>query len=107
MPVLADGPTTRVEPEIVVVHLSGSITSELENRIVEPLINDLLNQNEKKLIFDLTGVEKIDSTGVNIIIQCVLAVRKAGAGPSMGRFTIALIALDAVFSPQNARMVHR
>ena len=48
--------------------------------IVEPLVNDLLDQDEKKLIFDLTGVEDIDSTGANILIQCFLAAQKAGAG---------------------------
>ena len=70
--------TTRVEPEIVVVHFSGSITSGRESQvIVESLLSDLLHQNEKKLIFDLTGVEQIDSTGANILIWCFLAVREA------------------------------
>jgi anti-sigma B factor antagonist len=70
--------TTRVEPDIVVVHFSGSITSGPENQIiVEPLVSDLLHQNEKKLIFDLTGVEQIDSTGANILIRCFLAAREA------------------------------
>ena len=69
--------TTRIEPDIVVVQLSGSITSGSAT-IVEPLVNDLLDQTEKKLIFDLTSVEKIDSTGANIIIRCHLAAQKAG-----------------------------
>ena len=75
--------TTRIEPDIVVVQLSGSITSGSEN-IVEPLVKDLLDQDEKKLIFDLTVVEQIDSTGANIIIRCFLAARKAGAGLRVG-----------------------
>ena len=75
--------TTRVEPDIVVVQLLGSITSGSEN-IVEPLVKDLLDQDEKKLIFDLTDVEQIDSTGANIIIRCFLAARKAGAGLRVG-----------------------
>jgi len=72
--------TTRVEPDIVVVHLNGRMTSRLESRIVEPVVNDLLNQKERKFIFELTGVEEIDSTGANILVQCFLAARKAGAG---------------------------
>jgi anti-anti-sigma factor len=32
------------------------------------------------LIFDLSGVEEINSTGANIIIQCFQAAQKAGAG---------------------------
>jgi anti-sigma B factor antagonist len=73
--------TTRVEPNIVVVHVSGSLTSGPEGRlIVEPLVNDLLNQNENRLVFDLTGVEEIDSTGEAMIIRSFLTARKAGAG---------------------------
>ena len=73
--------TTRVEPNIVVVHVSGSLTSGPEGRlIVEPLVNDLLNQGEKKLVLDLTGVEEIDSTGEAVIIHCFLVARKIGAG---------------------------
>ena len=73
--------TTRVEPDIVVVHFSGSITTGPESQLIaEPLVSDLLHRNDKKMIFDLTGVEQIDSTGVNIIIQCILAAQKAGGG---------------------------
>ncbi len=71
--------TTRVEPDIVVVQLSGSITSRSQN-MVEPLVNDLLDQNEKRLVFDLTSVEQIDSTGANIVIHCFLAALAAGGG---------------------------
>ena len=71
--------TTRVEPDIVVVHFSGSLTTGPESKLIaQPLVSDLLHQNDKKLIFDLTGVEQIDSTGANVIIQCFLAVRDAG-----------------------------
>jgi hypothetical protein len=50
--------TARVEPDIVVVHLNGRMTSRLNSPVVEPMVNDLLNQNERKLIFDLTAVEE-------------------------------------------------
>ena len=96
--------TTRVEPDIVVVHLNGRMTSRLGSGIVEPVVTDLLNQNHKKLIFDLTGVEEIDSTGANIIIECFLAVRKAGGGlrlagasPRTARL-FKITRLDTVFS---------
>ena len=72
--------TTRVEPDIVVVHLSGRMTTRVDNRVVEPVVSDLLNQNQRKFIFDLTGVEEIDSTGANILIHCFMAAQEAGAG---------------------------
>ena len=56
------------------------LTSGPESQLIaEPLVSDLLHQNDKKLIFDLTGVEQIDSTGANIIVQCFLAARQAAA----------------------------
>jgi anti-anti-sigma regulatory factor len=33
----------------------------------------------EKLILNLTGVEEIDSTGANIVINCFLAAQRAGA----------------------------
>ena len=72
--------TTLVEPDIVVVHLNGRMTTRVDNRVVEPVVNDLVSQNQRKFIFDLTGVEEIDSTGANILIHCFMAAQKAGAG---------------------------
>jgi anti-sigma B factor antagonist len=72
--------TTRVAPDIVVVHLNGRMTTRVDNRVVEPVVTDLLNQGGRKFIFDLTGVEEIDSTGANILIHCFMAAQKAGAG---------------------------
>ena len=72
--------TRRVEPDIVVLHFSGRITLGPESEILEPLVKDLLHQNERKFIFDLTGVERIDSTGAQIITDCFFTVRGAGGG---------------------------
>lgn len=41
--------TTRVEPDIVVVHLIGRMTSRVDNPTVQPVVTDLLNHNERKL----------------------------------------------------------
>ena len=70
--------TSRIEPDIVVVRVSGNMTSSDGQLVIEPLVTDLLNENERKLIFDLSGVEHMDSTGANVVIQCFLAVRDAG-----------------------------
>ena len=72
--------TRRVEPDIVVVQFAGRITLGPESQIIEPLVNDLLRQNQKKLIFDLSGVERIDSTGMLTIAHCFFMLRAAGGG---------------------------
>jgi anti-anti-sigma factor len=56
------------------------MTTRVDNRVVEPVVTDLLKQGGRKFIFDLTGVEEIDSTGANILIHCFMAAQKAGAG---------------------------
>ncbi|MBZ5580281.1 MAG: STAS domain-containing protein [Acidobacteriia bacterium] len=70
--------SSKIEPDIVVVHLSGNVTLMPENQINDPFINDLLERQEKKVIFDLTGVEHMDSSGVQLMVQCSAAVQKAG-----------------------------
>jgi anti-sigma B factor antagonist len=72
--------TRRVEPDIVVVQFSGRITLGPGSGIIEPLVYDLLHQNEKKVIFDLTGVKHIDSTGILTITHCFFTLRAAGGG---------------------------
>ena len=70
--------SSKIGPDIVVVQLSGNVTLMPENQINDPFINDLLERQEKKVIFDLAGVEHMDSSGVQLMVQCAAAVRKAG-----------------------------
>lgn len=67
-----------IEPDRVVVEIGGRIVFGPECRQIEWLISDLLSQNQKKIIFDITGVSHIDSTGVGIIVMCFGKVKKAG-----------------------------
>jgi len=43
-----------------------------------PHIEDLLQQNEKKVIVDLSGVDHIDSSGLQVIFDAYSQVRKSG-----------------------------
>jgi len=71
--------TRKIEPDIVVVELAGSLTwGAEESQQVESQLNKLLRENKDKVIFDLTGVERIDSMGVGILVYCFPAVRRAG-----------------------------
>jgi anti-anti-sigma factor len=69
--------TTKVEPDIVVVHLSGIMTlGEIEE--LESFVHDLLDRGEKKLIFDLSGIRRIDSVGGMTMVRCFFAAKEAG-----------------------------
>ena len=66
------------EPHMVVVEIVGRIIAGPECQQIEWLISDLLSQDEKKIVFDISGVSHIDSTGVGIIVMCFGKMKKAG-----------------------------
>jgi anti-anti-sigma factor len=67
-----------IEPDIAVVEIKGRITFGPECHQVEWLTAELLRQNEKKIVFDVSNVDRIDSTGVGIVIMSFAKVRETG-----------------------------
>ncbi len=71
--------TKRLPPDIVVLEITGRITIGRECKHLEWATEELLREKkEKKIIFDLTGVTHIDSTGVGIIVMSAGQVKEAG-----------------------------
>ena len=70
--------TNQVGPDVIVVQLSGNITLVPENQVSEPFVGEWLDTRPKTLIFDLSNVEHMDSSGVQLMVQCATAVRKNG-----------------------------
>jgi len=68
----------RIEPDILVVSFTGKITVGRESQRIETMVQDLLRRNEKKLIFDLMGVDYIDSAGLGMLTFSASTVREAG-----------------------------
>jgi anti-sigma B factor antagonist len=68
----------RIDPDIVVLELTGKITLGNESKRIEWKIDEFLKQNEKKVIFDLSNVKYIDSTGVGIIVLCCGKLKQSG-----------------------------
>ena len=67
-----------IEPDVVVAEIVGRIILGPECPQIEWLIADLLMDNRKKIILNISGVTQIDSTGVGIIVVCCGRVRNAG-----------------------------
>ena len=72
--------TKDLPPDIVVLEIKGRITIGRECKHLEWAIDELLREKqEKKIIFDLSGVTHIDSTGVGIIVMAAGQAKAAGA----------------------------
>ncbi len=70
--------TRKLDPDITVLAFTGKVTMGRESQRIESLITDLLRQDQKKIIFDLSGVDYMDSTGIGIIAYCSATVAQAG-----------------------------
>jgi anti-sigma B factor antagonist len=94
--------TRHIEPDITILEFSGNITAT-ESRRVEALVEDLLKQNHRNLVFDLTEVNYIDSSGMGSIAHCFArAIRNDGGLRIAGvngrvKQLFHLTRLDAVF----------
>jgi anti-sigma B factor antagonist len=72
--------------DVCLLEFSGKLLMGNDSRQVEWTVAELLKQGTKKIIFDLSRLESIDSTGVGILVMCEGRVRHAGgevriAGP--------------------------
>ena len=63
---------------VVVLKISGRISLGRDSQQVEWQVNDLLKDNQKRIVFDLTDVSHMDSTGVGILMMCSARLKKAG-----------------------------
>lgn len=70
--------TKDVPPDIVVLEIAGRITLGTESKQLEWALDSLVGQGRKKVIFDLTNVSNIDSTGIGIIVMSAGRMKKAG-----------------------------
>ncbi|HTM36661.1 MAG TPA: winged helix-turn-helix domain-containing protein [Terriglobales bacterium] len=68
----------RIVPDVALVELEGKIVYGPECRQLEWLVAELLEEGDRKIIFDLSRVNHVDSTGVGIIVMCSGKVKGAG-----------------------------
>jgi len=64
---------------ITVLKFSGRITMGPDSAEIQVLVRKLLGEDRKKLVFDLSEVNYIDSTGLGILTVCS-ATMKTGGG---------------------------
>jgi anti-sigma B factor antagonist len=70
--------TKHLDPDIVVLEMTGRITMGNDCRQVEWTTNTLVNESRTRIIFDLSGISHVDSTGIGIIVTVAGQMRQAG-----------------------------
>ncbi|MFZ0285643.1 MAG: STAS domain-containing protein [Terriglobales bacterium] len=70
--------TKQLPPDIVVLEVTGKITIGRDCQHLEWTVDGLVKEKRKKIIFDLTGVSHIDSTGIGIIVMSAGKAKEAG-----------------------------
>lgn len=68
----------QVEPDVTVLEISGRLAIGRDCQEVEWQMEDLLKNQKTKVVFDLTGLQYIDSTGIGIIVMCHGKLKKSG-----------------------------
>jgi anti-sigma B factor antagonist len=67
-----------VAPGITVISLEGSVMRGPEGERIEAALNGALEQGLRRIVFDMTGVKRIDSTGIGRFIYCLNKVTESG-----------------------------
>jgi anti-sigma B factor antagonist len=69
---------TRQIGGVVIADISGRIQLGEESAALRHLVCDLLSNGHKKILFNLSGVSYIDSSGLGHLVSAFTSVRKHG-----------------------------
>jgi anti-sigma B factor antagonist len=67
---------TRYVGDVTIVDISGRIVLGEESAFLRKLVSDLLSQGHKKILFNLSEVNFIDSSGLGHLVSAFTSVRK-------------------------------
>jgi anti-sigma B factor antagonist len=90
-------------PGIEVVAIAGNLMLGPESQQIETLVSQLLAEGRRKFIFDMSGITRIDSTGIGRFIFSFNKISQAGGKLLLAgatghvRDTFKVSRLDTVF----------
>ena len=64
--------------DVRVIEVSGKITIGTGDVKIRELISTALDEGKQKILFDLSGVSAIDSSGIGEMVACYTTVTKRG-----------------------------
>lgn len=59
---------------VTVLSLWGNLTTELETMQLREAITSLLDQNVRKVVVDIGGIDRISSTGFGVIMSAMISL---------------------------------
>jgi anti-sigma B factor antagonist len=92
-----------VRPGLVVITITGRVTLSEPSTEIEKVVIRLIGENKRDLIFELSGVTHIDSTGIGRFISGLNSLRQAGGSLRMAgatgqvRDSFRVTRLDTIF----------
>ncbi len=67
-----------IQPGIFLLELKGALLIGVACTRLQLAVEDLLSENHKKVVVDLTAVPRVDSGGLGKIVNCLSRIRMAG-----------------------------
>ena len=68
----------QIAADIVLLAIAGRITLGRECQEIEWALEALINEGVRKVVFDLGGLDYVDSTGIGILVTCCGKMSNAG-----------------------------
>lgn len=70
--------TRQLESGITVVTVSGRLVLGRDEERLETVVGELLEQERKKFVFDISALDYADSSGIGTLVACLTHIKKAG-----------------------------
>lgn len=92
-----------LRPGVIVIRLTGKLMMGPESASLESLVNGRMDAGARHLVFDLSGVKAIDSTGIGRFISAYNRIMQVNgtlgmsAAPPVVRQSFRVTRLDTVF----------
>ena len=71
--------STKIGSGVAVVKISGRLIFGREVDRLETAVSDLLKEGQSKVVFDLSALDYVDSSGIGTIVSCLTQIKKAGS----------------------------
>ena len=68
----------QIATDIVLLSIAGRITLGRECQDIEWTLEALIDEGVRKAVFDLSGLDYVDSTGIGILVTCCGKMGNAG-----------------------------
>jgi anti-sigma B factor antagonist len=69
--------TRQLESGITVVTVSGRLVLGRDEERLETVVGELLEQERKKFVFDISALDYADSSGIGTLVACLTHIKKA------------------------------